>query len=580
MLGYLFVAPSILAACGKVRRRQTNKIVASFEEEKRERKLAQLLRKEEEDTVKLLAEKYRIPYVDLATVPVNIDALALVRENDARAGELAVIQKVGKKLEIAVRNPETPKTREVLDGLARERYTWDLFLVSKASLEKAWALYPRIARRGRIISGEVEVSSSRLHELRSRAKTLPDIARLLAGTQTKPTTDILEMILAGALETDASDVHLEPQAESVRLRYRLDGVLNDVATLPTASYKFILSRIKLISEMKLNVQTRGQDGRFTIKAEGTDIEVRTSTLPGPYGENIVLRILNPTAIAIGFGALGMQPWIQEAVAQELAKPNGMILTTGPTGSGKTTTLYAFLRVVHKPGIKIITLEDPIEYHLPGVEQTQVEPEKGYDFAGGLRSIMRQDPDMILVGEIRDLETAQTAMHAALTGHLVFTTLHTNNAAGTIPRLLDLGVDPAIMAPAINVAMAQRLVRRLCSQCQKITKPSKKEAEAVQKELAALPPSVPKPKLKTPLMLPRASGCAECNGTGYKGRTGVFEIILVDDVIEKMVFQRPSEVDLKKAMREQGQITMRQDGILKVLAGITDLAEVERVVGAG
>ncbi|MBI4132136.1 MAG: type II/IV secretion system protein [Candidatus Sungbacteria bacterium] len=554
--------------------------MVTFEEGKQQEQLLKLRRKEEEDTVKLLAEKYRLPYADLSAMPINVDALALVREDDARAAELAVVQKTGQRLEIGVRNPEHPKTKAILEDLAGRRYTPDLFLVSKTSLEKAWAVYTNVTRRARVISGEVEVSAERLAQFRSKVKALPDIASLLGSVETKRATDILEIILAGALAVDASDVHLEPQSEAVRLRYRLDGVLADAASLPKESYRFILSRIKLIAEMKLNVQTRGQDGRFTIRAEGADMEVRASTLPGPYGENIVLRVLNPKAIAITFAELGMQPWIGRAMTEELLKPNGMILTTGPTGSGKTTTLYAFVREVSKPGIKIITLEDPIEYRLAGIEQTQVEPAAGYDFASGLRSILRQDPDVILVGEIRDLETAQTAMHAALTGHLVFSTLHTNNAAGTIPRLLDLGVDPAIMAPAINVAMAQRLVRKLCPKCKQEYQATKDERQTLKAENETLPAGVEKPALPEPLTLWKAAGCGECNNTGYKGRIGVFEIILINDTLEELVFRRPSEVEIKEAARSQGQITMRQDAILKVLAGITDLPEVERVVGAG
>ncbi|MDP3727636.1 MAG: GspE/PulE family protein [bacterium] len=554
--------------------------MVAFEEGKQEEQLAKLRRKEEEDTVKLLAEKYRLPYADLSAVPINVDALALVREEDARGAELAVIQKTGKRLEIGVRNPEQPNTKAVLGELGERHFTADLFLVSRASLEKAWTAYVNVARRARVITGEVEVSAERLAQFRGEVHALADIKELLTKTETKRATDILEIILAGALQVDASDIHLEPQAGEVRIRYRIDGVLADAAALPPASYKFLLSRIKLISEMKLNIQTRGQDGRFTIRIEGVDMEVRSSTLPGPYGENIVLRVLNPKNIAITFAELGMQPWTARAMAKELSKPNGMILTTGPTGSGKTTTLYTFIRETHTPGVKIITLEDPIEYRLAGIEQTQVAPEAGYDFANGLRSILRQDPDVILVGEIRDLETAQTAMHAALTGHLVFSTLHTNNAAGTIPRLLDLGVDPAIMAPAINVAMAQRLLRRLCAQCRQPYAAPASERQALQAEIDTLPAGVERPAVPEPLMLSRAVGCAECNGTGYRGRAGVFEIILVDDTIEQLVFRRPSEVEIKEAARAQGQITMRQDAILKVLAGITDLPEVERVVGVG
>ena len=524
----------------------------------------------------MLSEKYHIPYADLSTVPVNVDALAVLPEEDARQASAAVIQRVGKKLDIAVHSPEDMKTKALLKRLGDQGFSSILFLVSVSSLEKAWSSYAEIHLRGPVIAGEVEVSTVRLTEFRKEVKAIPDIARLLQGVEAKRTTDILEIILAGALETEASDIHLEPQAEHVRLRYRLDGVLNDAAVLPREKYKFILSRVKLISEIILNITDRGQDGRFTIKEEGVEIEVRASTLPGPYGENIVLRVLNPKSIAVGFADLGMQSWTRDAVAKELAKPNGMILTTGPTGSGKTTTLYAFLREVHTPGVKIITLEDPIEYHLTGIEQTQVEPEAGYDFANGLRSILRQDPDVILVGEIRDLETAKTAMHAALTGHLVFSTIHTNNAAGTIPRLIDLGVEPAIMAPAINVAIAQRLVRKLCATCKQHYQAAPAEQATVTGALGALPKSAPAPHWAG--MLWKATGCGECHATGYRGRIGVFEILLVDDTVEQLVFRKPSEVELKGAMKEQGQITMRQDGMLKVLAGVTDLAEVERVVG--
>ena len=550
----------------------------TFNEEKEEQQVAKLRHKEEEDTAKMLAERFGIPYANLAIIPVNVDALVLVPEADARAAELAVIQSVGRKLDIAVHNPGSPAAKELLEHLATDRYTWDLVFVSKTSLAKAWTFYAAAHRRASAIAGQVDVSADRIATFRAKVKGIADIAGLLTGLAEKRTTDILEVIIAGSIETDASDIHLEPQAEHVRLRYRLDGVLNDVATIPSTSYKYLLSRVKLISEMKLNIQTRGQDGRFTIHIDNVEIEVRTSVLPGPYGENIVLRILNPKNIAVGFTDLGMQPWIQEVMAKELAKPNGMIMTTGPTGSGKTTTLYAFLREVHKPGTKIITLEDPIEYHIAGIEQTQIHAQSGYDFPSGLRSILRQDPDVILVGEMRDFETAHTAMNAALTGHLVFSTLHTNNAAGTIPRLIDLNIEPAIIAPAINVAMAQRLVRKLCEKCKTTAEADAVTRTAIEAELAGLPKTVKQPVLPTPLMLPKAVGCDACHTTGYKGRLGVFEIILIDDAVERLVFKKPSEVEMKQAAAAQGQITMRQDGVLKVLAGITDFPEVDRVVG--
>ena len=354
---------------------------------------------------------------------------------------------------------------------------------------------------------------------------------------------------------------------------RLDGVLHEVDTeLPIDLYKLLLSRIKLLSELKLNVHDKPQDGRFTIRIKNnSDIESRSSTLPSPYGEYIAIRILSPKAIEISLEDLGMQNQLLSMMQSELQKPNGMILTTGPTGSGKTTTLYACLKKISSSELKVITIEDPIEYHIKNITQTQIDPNNGYDFGNGLKSILRQDPDVILVGEIRDLETANIAMHASLTGHLVFSTLHTNNAAGTIPRLIDLGVKPNIIAPAINVAIAQRLLRKLCNECKKKYKPSKEEEENINKNLRDAQ-NAPKE-----IKLWKAVGCERCNFTGYKGRTGIFEAFLVNDEIERLILKNPPEADIKKAAQKQGMISIYQDGLLKVLSGITSFEELNRVV---
>ncbi|OGZ96508.1 MAG: hypothetical protein A3I44_00935 [Candidatus Sungbacteria bacterium RIFCSPLOWO2_02_FULL_51_17] len=428
------------------------------------------------------------------------------------------------------------------------------------------------------ISGEITVSEARLEHYRNLITTPESITPLINAVIYKSVTEVLELIIGGALKLNASDIHIEPQPEAIRLRYRLDGVLHDVAFLPAPTYKFILSRIKLISGILLNIKERGQDGRFTIRASGNELEVRVSTLPGPDGENIVMRLLDPKTISLALEDLGMQPWVEERMRKELEKPNGMILTTGPTGSGKTTTLYAFIKKVYTPETKIITLENPIEYHLRGIEQTQIDVRRGYDFASGLRSILRQDPDVILVGEIRDLETAETALHAALTGHLVFSTLHTNDAAGTIPRLIDIGVKPNIIAPAINVAMAQRLVRRLCPVCRTPHEPTPDERAVIVQAIEDMPAGLPRPELSAiSIFSANEKGCTACE-LGYKNRISVFEIILVDDELEKIIKTSPTVAEMREAMKRQGQITMKQDGVLKVLRGVTDLAEVRRVIG--
>lgn len=553
--------------------------MAISNELKTQRKIAILRRKEEEESVKILAEKYALPYADLSLFPIDTDALLTLFEDEARKGELVVFQQMGKTISVGVKNPEKSETKAFLAKLAEKGYHSTLFLVSLSSLSHAWNFYAHAKRREQFVSGAIQVSSEKIEKLYASLRDIKEIQKRIEEAFREKTTEILEIIIAGALASDASDIHFEPEKETVRLRYRLDGVLYTISSIPQRIYKLLMSRVKLVSDLKLNIHDRAQDGRFTIKTAEGDIEVRVSVLPGPNGENTVMRILNPKSIQITLEELGMQPWITKTMLEELDKPNGMILTTGPTGSGKTTTLYAFLKKVHTSEIKIITIEDPIEYHIIGVEQTQVEPEKGYSFANGLRSIVRQDPDVILVGEIRDFETAEVAMHAALTGHLVFSTLHTNDAAGTIPRLLDLGVKPAVIAPAINVSMAQRLLRKLCALCRVEGFSAPEEKEKIEKELKLLPSSVTAPLQSAwkPYHA-KKDGCRECNGTGYKGRIGVFEVILITAKIEQLILKEPSEFEIKKEAQEQGQITMRQDGILKIVAGLTDIAELERAVG--
>ncbi|OHA92398.1 MAG: hypothetical protein A3J09_02530 [Candidatus Zambryskibacteria bacterium RIFCSPLOWO2_02_FULL_51_21] len=426
----------------------------------------------------------------------------------------------------------------------------------------------------------MDISNDEIIEVTRKVRALSDIKSMIESVlslkRAYRISKILEILLAGAISLKASDVHLEPEEESIRLRYRLDGVLTDILRFDKETYELLLSRIKLVSELKLNLKEKAQDGRFSIKLAEVEIEVRTSLLPGPYGESVVLRVLNPDAIAVELDKLGIHPKLLEILNKEVKKPNGMILTTGPTGSGKTTTLYAFLKRIYNPEIKVITIENPIEYHLPGIVQTQTEPDKGYTFAEGLRSALRQDPDVIMVGEIRDDETAGVAVNAALTGHLVLSTLHTNNAAGSFPRLLDLGVNPKVVSSALNVSIAQRLVRTLCQSCKKESLLEGADKEKVEKILSEISDKiylegVQKDKNWTPV------GCPECNGLGYKGRIGVYEAILIDAEIEKAVIKNPSERDIREAAKPQKMLTLAQDGVIKVLKGVTSMEELSRVV---
>jgi type II secretory ATPase GspE/PulE/Tfp pilus assembly ATPase PilB-like protein len=325
-----------------------------------------------------------------------------------------------------------------------------------------------------------------------------------------------------------------------------------------------------------------QDGRFNIMEGDEEISIRTSLIPGSYGESIVMRILDPKSIQVSIEELGIEPYLFEIVKSEIIKPNGLILVTGPTGSGKTTTLYAFLRKIYSTEINIITIEDPVEYHLPGITQTQVNVERGYSFPEGLRSALRQDPDVIMVGEIRDGETAEIAIQSSLTGHMVFSTLHTNNAAGVIPRLIDLGANPKIMVSALSLSMAQRLVRKLCKFCKKEYAPSIKETKTITLVMDSMKEEGKNflsynIKVDPSLKIFAPVGCEKCNNIGYSGRIGIFEAIKTDEEIEKIILESPSEREIKKVARRQGILSMRQDGMVKILNGVTSMEEVQSVV---
>ncbi len=425
--------------------------------------------------------------------------------------------------------------------------------------------------------GSVTISPKIIEEVKLNVKDISGLKKKIEEYLLQNVTELLDVILFGAISVDASDIHIEPQEEESKLRVRLDGILQDVVFFDHTVYHHLVSRLKLISKLKLNITDRPQDGRFTITIENLLIEVRTSSLPSEYGESIVMRILNPKNL-INLEDLGLRDDLHKTFQKEIEKPNGMIIVTGPTGSGKTTTLYAFLKKIQNPEIKIITIEDPIEYHLKGVSQTQVTPEKGYDFSDGLRSIVRQDPDVILVGEIRDLQTAKIALQAALTGHLVLSTLHTNDAAGTIPRLRDLGADPSSIASGLKMAVAQRLVRKVCKKCSTLSKPTASQLAELKKGLKNLPKLIKIPDLdKIKIARIKEGGCPFCNFTGYKGRQGLFEAFLVDSEMEKFILTNPPVSSVRELAIKKGMVTMYQSGLIDIAEAKTTFDEVARVV---
>ncbi len=554
-------------------------------DDKIDRKLSEFRAQEEEVLAETLAQaRYNIPYVDLSTTTIQNEALRAIPEDEARKALAASFKIFGKDISVAVISPEADQTRALVEDLVRKGLNPSLFMASHASLERAWARYKEISFAEQSRKGGLDVSSETLAEMQKKIKTVGDVKtivdEIVAGHEVHATSRLLEVILAGAIGLSCSDVHIEPEETRMRVRFRLDGILQDILFLDLKIFHLLCSRIKLVSGMKLTVTTRAQDGRFSIFENGVEISMRTSTVPGAYGESIVMRILDPKNIQGDLSTFGIEPRLYAIIEREIKKPNGLILITGPTGSGKTTTLYAFLRKIYNPELKIITIEDPIEYHLPGITQTQTE--KGYNFLDGLRAALRQDPDVILVGETRDPETAKIAVESALTGHIVFSTLHTNNAAGVIPRLIDLDVNAKILVSALSLSIAQRLVRKLCKEC-KTPRPATPEEETLLRKLLTNASQAGKNieaynlKADMPIQLFTATGCPVCNGTGFKGRIGIFEAILTDAEIEKIIPTNPSEREIKKVAAKQGIFNMQEDGMVKILAGITSIEEVQSVV---
>lgn len=547
-------------------------------EEKLESKLSEVRRHEEEARARLLADNLGLPYISLMGLPVDSGTLVMIEESQARAAGLICVKKLDSQLKVVLEDPENPAAKKVLDELKAKGYTVNLFITSKHDLKKALERYKTLGKKEGQITGHVAITEDLIKAYEEKFKTLENIKEVLTAMAHEEATPILAAIIAGAMKNDSSDIHLEGREKDSILRYRIDGILHDVAPLTTKVYNLILSRIKLLSGLVLNVKDRAQDGRFTIRLQNMDMEVRVSVIPGPNGENVVMRLLNPKNISLGLKDLGMREDLYAFLKKEITRPNGMIITTGPTGSGKTTTLYAFLKEITSPDVKIITLEDPIEYHLAGVTQTQVEAEQGYTFAAGLRAILRQDPDIILVGEIRDKETAEIAIHAALTGHIVFSTIHTNDAAGAIPRFIDMGANPTILSAALIDIMAQRLLRRICPECKEAYEPSAEEKEKIKKALTGLPKEIEVPDTSKNFKIYRGKGCDKCNKTGYRGRVGVYENIVVNAEIEKLITQSPSHATILEAAKKNNFTSMYQDGVMKILEGLTTLEELDSVVG--
>jgi type IV pilus assembly protein PilB len=547
-----------------------------FTDKQTDTQLALLRLQAEERVMQSRAPQYGIEYIDLRSYTINPEAIALVPETVAREHSFVAFDKKNNFVLVALTKPEDAVVRQYLADFEARGLTYQLFLCSNASITHAHKRYNDIRNTTATKKGVLDINPDIILTFSKSIKTIQDVADQLntARTNNSPrrVSETLEIIFAGALALKASDIHIEPEEFDVRLRYRLDGVLIDIFKFETFIYGRIISRLKLLSGMMLNQRQEAQDGRFRFTFGEREIEVRSSVIPGAGGESMVMRLLDPGVASFSIDKLQLNPQLAAVMTEQLKRPNGLIITTGPTGSGKTTALYAFLRAVHDSEKKIITIENPVEYKLEGIVQTQTSED--YTFAQGLRAILRQDPDIIMVGEIRDQEVAETAIHAAQTGHLVFSTLHTNNAVGGFPRLIDLGVDPRILGSAVNIILGQRLVRVLCQDCKESYEANEKEKTLIQSLIADYPGEVVIPN---PLILHQAIGCPACGNTGYKGRVGVFEAIMVNDTVEEAVIRDPREYTILEAAKDQNIPSMAQDGIVKVLNGVTDIAELERVV---
>ncbi len=511
----------------------------------------------EETLSKLISEYLKVPYANIKRYAVTDEILSLIPEKMARTYRLIPFEKEGKKLKVALENPND---FEALEFAKRQTGLQIVpHYANKSDLTKALGQYKRNikAEFDKAIAENVKRSSPE-DNLAKAAEKLPIIK-------------ILDTILSYAIAERASDIHVETQSEEVVIRFRIDGVLRDIVKLPRGIETAIVARVKILSNLKIDEHRIPQDGRYKFKMDEDIIALRISIIPGFYGENVVMRLLKETARPLSLEELGISGHGLELLRSSITLPHGMILITGPTGSGKTTTLYSILNILNTVEVKICTIEDPIEYGISRVNQIQVNPKTGLTFALGLRSFLRHDPDIIMVGEIRDQETAEIAVHSALTGHLVLSTLHTNTAAGAIPRFIDMGVEGFLLASTVNVIIAQRLVRKICSSCTVKYSPKPSVLKRLNLELGV--------DLKGQKFY-RGKGCDECGHKGYSGRIGIYEVLPITEDVRNLVIKKSTSDDIQKQAVEDGMVTMLVDGLDKVASGLTTIEEVMRAVREG
>ena len=510
----------------------------------------------EKDIANVISERLGIPFMDLSDYLIDADVIKLVPESIAQRYKLIPLFKIGQTLTVAMADPQDINAMDQVR--LKSGCEIDAVLATETDIKNAMDQYYGT-------SGGVEEVIKQMNEVKRSASVAPASDKELAKmAEDAPVVKLVNMIIIQAVTEKASDIHIEPDEKVLRVRYRVDGILHEVPKPPKDLEAAIISRVKVLASMDIAERRKPQDGRIMMKMQGKDIDMRVSCFPTVYGENIVIRLLDKTSLLLGLSELGMRPEMHKAFDKIIRKPFGIMLVTGPTGSGKTTTLYAALNTINSEEKNIITIEDPVEYQISMIRQTQVNPKAELTFASGLRSILRQDPDVIMVGEIRDSETAEIATQAALTGHLVFSTLHTNDASGAITRLADMGIEPFLISDAVIGVLAQRLVRVICPKCKEKLVPT----DATLKDL--------KLERSDDLALYHGKGCVKCKDTGYVGRVGIYELLVIDDELRKLIIAKAPADQIKAKAVELGMKTLYEDGIAKALEGITSVEEVLRV----
>ncbi len=528
---------------------------------------------DEEQLAKAKAAFFNLPYVDLRQLTVPPNVLALIPQESINFYNFVPFELAGRNLKVAIIDPGNLSALEALEFLGqKQNLQVQLYLASETSVGIQIGKKQNLKK----VVGEAlkDIQTKQDKELKpTEGKKEVKPGQLI---EEAPIIKIVEVILSNAIEANASDIHVEPSEKDVRIRYRIDGILHTSLMLPKSVQPSIVTRIKILSNLKIDESRLPQDGRFHMETGKKSVDLRVSILPLIYGEKVVMRILDKTTKAPTLEQLGVRGRGLKWVNDNLKKTHGIFLITGPTGSGKSTTLYSLLSILNTTSVNIVTLEDPVEYFIEGVNQSQINPDIGLTFASGLRSILRQDPNIVMVGEIRDKETAELAVQAALTGHLVFSTLHTNNAIGAIPRLIDMGMEPFLLVASINVVAAQRLVRKVCMDCRKQQPLSKAVEEEINKELIGVPDDYYDGIDRKQFKIFKGEGCEKCGHTGYVGREGIFEVLPTTTEIQDLILSKSSAHKIYEVAQKLGMITLKQDGIIKVLRGETTLDEVIRV----